>query len=88
LEADVDVEASVAGRLRVPRDAELIQERLQRFGGAAHGLEVRARLGVEIEPELVAVLRILGEVRPDVEAEATEVDRPDHVRAVGDDERS
>ena len=43
LDAHVDVQAAVAGRLRVAADAELVEERLDLGGGLADHLEVRAR---------------------------------------------
>ncbi len=80
LEADVDVEAAVAGRLRIADDAELVE---QGSGLGGRGADVRkagAGLRVEVEAQLVGVLGVVGEQRPDVEAEAAEVHRPDHVR--------
>ena len=49
--------------------------------------EPGAGLRVEVEPQLVGVLLVVGEVGPDVEAEAGEVDRPRDVGEVGGHER-
>ena len=78
----------VARGLGVSGDPELVEQRLELRRRAADIAEVRAGLGVEIEPQLVAVLGVRGAIGPDVEAEAPEVDRPDHVGEVGDDERA
>ena len=56
--------------------------------GGAHHREVGARLRVEVEAQLVGVLGVGGEVRPDVEAEAAEVGRPHDVRDVADHQRT
>src|SRR5918999_3279463 len=48
--------------------------------------EVRPRLGVEIQPELVGELWSGGEIRPHMKAETPEVHRPRYVREVGSDE--
>ena len=87
LQADVDVQAAVAGRLREAGDAELVEQRLELPGGRARLGEARARLGVEVEAQLVGVLGVVGAVRPDVEAQAGEVHRPRDVRDVGGHER-
>ena len=56
-------------------------------GRLADVREVGARLRVEVDAQLVGVLGVGGEVRPHVEAEAAEVDRPHDVREVGGHER-
>jgi hypothetical protein len=82
------MQPAVAGRLRIARDPELVEQRLERPGGGARLGEAGARLRVEVEAQLVGVLGVLGAVRPDVEAETGEVDRPGDVRGVSGDERS
>jgi hypothetical protein len=88
LQADVDVESAVAGRLGKADDAELVQERLELRGRHAGLGEARARLRVEVQAQLVGVVGVVGAVRPDVEAQTGEVDRPGDVRDVGRHERS
>ena len=56
-EPDVDVQAAVAGRLRVPGDAELVEQRLQLGRGLADVREVGAGLRVEVDAQLVGVRR-------------------------------
>ena len=53
----------------------------------AHLCELRPGLRVEVESELVGVIRVCGEVGPDVEADAAQVDRPGDVGQVGRHER-
>ena len=76
LEADVHVHAAVARRLRVAGDAELVEQRVHLRRRRADVVEVVAGLRVEVEAQLVGVLGVVGEVRPDVEAEAADVDGP------------
>ena len=78
----------VAGGLRIADDAELVQQGLDLRGREADIREVGARLRVEIQAQLVAMLGVRGAIRPDVKTKATEVDSPDHVREVGDHERA
>ena len=44
-------------------------------------------VGVEVDAELVGVLGVGGQIRPQVQAEAAEVDGPHDVGDVGDDQR-
>ena len=88
LEPDVNVEAAVPGGLRVPDDAELVEQAAQLDGGVADVVEVHARLRVEIEAQLVGDIGAVVLVRPDVKAEAGEVNGPDHVRHVGQHKRT
>ena len=81
------MQPAVAGRLREAGDAELVEQRLELPGGRARLGEAGARLRVEVEAQLVGVLGVVGAVRPDVEAQAGEVDRPGDVRDVGRHER-
>src|SRR3954454_5287294 len=59
LEADVDVQPAVAGRLGVAGDAELVEQRPELGGSAAHVGEVGARLRVEVQAQLVGVLGVV-----------------------------
>ena len=86
LEPDVDVHAAVAGRLRVADDPELVEEGPHLGRRCPDVREVVAGLRVEVETELVGVFRVVGEVRPDVEAEAPDVDRPHDVGEVDRDQ--
>ena len=86
-EADVDVQSAVARRLRVRGDAELVEQRPEMVRRAPRLVEAGARLRVEVQAQLVAVLGVGGPVGPHVEAEAAEVDRPRDMGEVGDDER-
>ena len=70
-----------------PGDAELVEEGLRLRGRLAHVRELRARLRIQVEPELVGVRGVGREVRPHVEAEAAQVDGPGDVREVGGHER-
>jgi hypothetical protein len=49
--------------------------------------EVHAGCRVEVEAQLVGMAGVAGQVRPDVEAQAAEVHRPQHVVDVGRDQR-
>jgi hypothetical protein len=51
-------------------DPELVQQRRKLRGRTAHVLEVRARLRVEIQAQLVAVLGVRDAVGPDMKAQA------------------
>ena len=88
LQADVDVQPAVAGRLGEAGDAQLVEQRLELRGRRARLGEAGARLRVEVEAQLVGVLGVVGAVGPDVEAQAGEVDRPGDVRDVGRHQRS
>jgi hypothetical protein len=88
LQPDVDMEAPVPGRLRVAGDPQLVEQAAKLGGRGAHAVEVDARLRIEVEPQLVRHVRLVVKVRPDVEPEAGQVDRPDHVRHVGEHQRA
>ncbi len=64
------MQAAIPGRLRAAGNAELVEEPAELDGGLARLLEADSRLRVEIEPQLVGDVRLVGAVRPDVEAEA------------------
>ena len=49
-------------------------------------VEGGARLGIEVDAELIGVVGVIGEVRPQVESEASEIDRPQDMGHVGDDQ--
>jgi hypothetical protein len=55
LESDVDVDAAIARRLRPTLDAHLVEERSHLVCGSACLVEPDARLGIEVDPELVGV---------------------------------
>src|SRR5262249_1383881 len=87
LEPDVHMDAPVARRLRVADDPELVEERPHVGCRRANVGEVRAGLGVEVEPQLVGVLGVGGAVGPDLEPEAAHargaVPAPAGAREVG-----
>ena len=73
------MKAAVAGRLREGRDAEPIQQHLQR-GRSGPRRRSRCRAADRDRVELVRVVGVGRQVRPDVEAQAGDVDRPGDVR--------
>ena len=87
LQPDVHVQPAVAGGLRISDDAQFVEQRAQLVPGLTDLREVGAGLRIEVESQLVGVLGVGREVRPHVEADATEVHRPHHVREVGRDHR-
>src|SRR5439155_3123927 len=87
LEPHVHVNAAVARRLGPARESQLAQQGPHLARGDACFFEADAGLRVEIDAELVRVLRVRGQVRPDVEAEAPEVHGPREVGEVGRHER-
>ena len=69
LDADVDVHAAAARRLRVAGEAEVAEQR-PRLGRDAHRvLEVGARLRVEVDPQLVRVVDVGRADRPGMEGD-------------------
>ena len=80
------MDAAVAGRLGPAGEADLGQQLADdgrhplRFG------EVRPRLRVDVDPELVRALDVGAPRGPGMEVEGRQVDRPDHVRELGDGE--
>ena len=56
-------------------------------GRGARLVEAGAGLRIEVDAQLVGVLGVVGERRPDVEAETAEVHGPGDVREIGGDER-
>src|SRR5205085_920558 len=85
LEQDVDMKTAVAGRLRVADDPALVEQQTQLSRCRPHLVEVDSRLRVEVETQLVGDLGTVMHVRPQMEAEAREVDRPHDVRDVRED---
>ena len=68
-------------------DAELVEQRLHLVGRLPHIAKSTPGRGVEVDAQLVGVVGVVGLVRPHVEAEAAEVDRPQHVGQVGGHQR-
>ena len=81
------MDAAVAGRLGQARDAELVEERADLAGSLLHHRERDAGARIEVDAELVGMLGVGCLRRPDVEPEAAQVHRPEHVREVGGDQR-
>ncbi len=76
LDPDVDVDASAARGLREAGVAELVQQRA-RLGGDAHGVgEVRARLRVEVDAQLVRMVDVVAANRPRVKRDRAHLRRP------------
>ena len=86
LDADVDVDAARAGRLR-PADQP---DRLERLAAdQRHVADLRprhARDRVEVDPQLVGVVEVVGAHRVRVEVDAAEVDDPGEPRRVVEDD--
>ena len=86
-EAEIDVQALVAARLRMSDDADLVEQRLHLARAFSDHLEVDPRCRVEVDAQLVGVVEVGGLRRPHVEAEAAQVHRPHDMGDVGDHER-
>ncbi len=80
LDPHVDVDATTAGGLRIPDPAELVEHPAQLQGDGHRVVEVRPRLRVEVDAQLVGVLDIAGSHRPGVEGDRAELGRPDDRR--------
>ena len=81
------MDAAVARGLRVAFDAELVEQRPHLVRGDARFVEPHAGLRVEVDAQLVGVLGVVRDVRPHVETETTEIDRPHDVREIGGHQR-
>ena len=66
LEPHVDMDPPVARGLGVADDAELVEQGADVTGGLPDLVESDTGLGVEVDAELVGVVRIIGPVRPQV----------------------
>ncbi len=86
-QTQVDMQATVAGRLRVADQAEFGQKIAAVERRGAYLVEPDARLGIEIDPQLVRERGIGGEIRPQMQTEAAQVHGPDHMRDIGHHER-
>ena len=82
------MEAPVPSGLRMADDPELVEQTAKLGRRGPNAVEVDAGLRVEVEPQLVRDVGAVVEVWPDVEPEAGEIDGPDHVGHVGEDERA
>ena len=78
LDPHVDVDAAPAGGLREADVAELVQQLAGRRGHPDGVREVRARLGIEVEPQLVGVIDVGASHRPRVEGDRPHLRRPSH----------
>src|SRR5580700_8620278 len=87
LKPDVDVDAPVPRGLGVAGHARLGQQRPQLGGGLLDMAEGHAWSRVEVDAQLVGVIRVAGQVRPHMEAEAAESHGPQDVINVGRDQR-
>ena len=83
LDPDVDVDPAAAGGLREADVAELAEQHA-RLGGDAHGVgEVRARLRVEVEAQLVGMVDVVAADRPRVERDRAHLRGPADDRELG-----
>ena len=86
LEPGVDVEAPTAGGLGIGGDAQLLQKGAHTDRRLPDLAEGGAGLWVEVDSELVGVALVVRPVGPQVEPEAPQVDSPQDVSDVGDDQ--
>ena len=79
----VDVDPAVARRLREAGHPE-VRQQLARDAGDAYGVaEGRARLRVEVDPQLVGVVDVIAPDRPGVEGQRAHVGAPHRHRDLG-----
>jgi hypothetical protein len=72
------VDAAAARGLREADVAQITQQHA-RLGGHSHGVvEVRARLGVEVQPQLVRMVGVLAPNRPGMERDRAHLAAPRH----------
>ena len=81
------MQPAVPCRLRVTGQAELVEQQPQLAGSLADLGEIRASARIQVDSQLIGMVRVGGEVRPDVETQAAQVHRPQHVIQVGGDKR-
>src|SRR5262249_10857759 len=79
LEADVHVQATVAGRLWAAHHGKLVEQQFQLACRLPDVAEVHTRAGIEVDPQFVGVVRIASKVGPDVETQAAQIHRPEHM---------
>src|SRR5207249_7818917 len=87
LESYVDVYAAIARGLGQTDDAHLVEEGGDLVGRLLDHGKGDTGAGVQVDAHLVGVLGVSGLGRPDVEAEARQVDRPQDVRQIGGNQR-
>ena len=87
LDADVDVQPAVAGRLDERRDPVVVEESAHLGGRLLDHRERDAGGRVEVDAQLVGVVRVAGPVGPRMESETAEVGGPQHVGDVGHHDR-
>ena len=78
LDPHVDVDAAPTRGLRETGVAELVQQLAGRRGHPDGVLEVRARLGIEVDPQLVGVIDVGAPHRPRMEGDRPHLRRPPH----------
>jgi hypothetical protein len=78
------VDATVARRLRPADVADLVEHLTHEPRDALRVRELGSRLRVDVDPQLVRMLDVATARRPGMEVERREIDRPDHVRELGD----
>src|SRR5207237_5173890 len=82
-----DVDPAIASRLRHRTHSVLGKQPTDLRRGLPEHPKGDAGRGAQVEAELVGMLLVVRLRRPDVEADAAEVDRPDDVGQVGRNER-
>ncbi len=82
-EADVHMYAPIAGGLRQTHHAELVEQAVDLVGRFPHHREGDAGRRIEVDPQLVGVIKIGRLVGPDMESQTAQVDGPDHVGHIG-----
>ena len=83
LDPDVDVHAAPPGGLRVAGVAEFLEQPPGLARGYHRVSEVRAGLRVEIEPQLVRMIDVIGAYRPRVKRDRVHLRRPADDRDLG-----
>ena len=87
LDAYVDVDAARAGCLRIAAVAELREDVAHAHRHLAHVGERGFGRRIEVDPQLVGMVDVVGAYRPGVEVEASEVDHPGEIgSSLADDE--
>jgi hypothetical protein len=83
LDPDGDVDAAIPRRLRPPRIADLVKHLGDDAGDRLRVGEIRARLRVDVDPQLVGMLDVAPAGGPWMEVDRAEVRRPGDVRDFG-----
>src|SRR6266545_3170818 len=85
LDPAVDMEPARAGRLRPPHQAEVLEHLPGHQGHVEYLRPGHPGHRVEVDPELVGMVEVVGAHRVGVQVDATEVDHPGELGGVPDD---